>query len=126
MAELAESYKEAQVPEHRFALPHMAKAIAPSADQLQLTSAAISAKAAGISLQNVLDTLDKDSGNTTYEELECLGLNRTTRPARARPHGQAIERLLGRTVHAPAAPEYVAFWADWDDDCKSRTSARVE
>ena len=61
LAELAESYKQAEVPEHRFALPHMAKAIAASADQLQLTSAAVSAKAAGISLQNVLDTLEKDA-----------------------------------------------------------------
>ena len=74
LAELAEGYKQAQVPEHRFALPHIAKAVAPSADQLQLTSAAVSASSAGISLQNVLDALDKDAGNTTYEKLECLGL----------------------------------------------------
>ena len=118
LAELAETYKQAQVPEHRFALPHVAKAIAPSADQLQLTSAAVSAKAAGISLQNVLETLEKDSGDTTYEELECLGLDNNAGQLVATYRVKRPTGFSGPPCSA-GSKEYVAFWADFDDDCTS-------
>ena len=127
LAELAEGYKQAQVPEHRFALPHIAKAVAPSADQLQLTSAAVSASSAGISLQNVLDALDKDSGNTTYEKLECLGLEHQANSDRlvATFHLDKTSGYSGGPCTA-GSTEYVAFWADWDDDCKFEYLGTVE
>jgi hypothetical protein len=124
---LAETYKAAEVPEHRFALPVVAKSIASSGDADQLANVAATVQAAGISLEDVLAALDQDSGNTTFEELECLGLE----------HQRNADRLVATfRVKLPSgysgppctkgSVEYVAFWADWDDDCAFEYLGTVE
>jgi hypothetical protein len=124
---LAKAYKKAKVPPHRFALPALAKAIESPADAAQLAGEAASAQLAGIPLQEVLDSLENESGNTTYEELECLGLEH-----------QAYSDRLVATFHVKqpfgysggpctaGSVEYVAFWADWDDNCELEYLGTVE
>ena len=124
---LAKAYERAEVPEHRFALQHVAKAIESPGDAAQLASEAVSAQLAGISIQKVIDTLESDSGNTTYEELECLGLESNAN----------VERLVA-TFHVKqpfgysggpctrGSTEYVAFWADWDDNCEFEYLGTIE
>ena len=127
LAKLAKAYEKADVPPHRFALPHLAKAIAPSTDMAELAAEAVAAKLAGISLPEVIDALDKQSGNTSYEELGCLGLE----------HQLVTDRLVA-TFHvkrktgysgppcSAGSTEYVAFWADWDDNCRFEYLDTVE
>ncbi|WP_028063857.1 hypothetical protein [Solirubrobacter soli] len=124
---LAKLYQQVEVPPHRFALPHIAKTISASADADQLATVAVSAKDAGIELAPLLDTIDQTSGNTAYEELECLGLE----------HQNNADRLVATfNVKLPygysgppctaGSTEYVAFWADWDNDCKFEYLGTVE
>jgi hypothetical protein len=124
LAELATEYKKRKIPQHRFALPLVAETIASASDP---GNTAVSAEQAGIALQDVLAALEKESGNTTYEELECLGLE----------HQLNSDRLVA-TFHVKepfgysggpcrrGSVEYVAFWADWDDDCRFEYLGTVE
>jgi hypothetical protein len=127
LSHLAKAYASVKVPEHRFALPHAMKAIESPGDAAQLAGETVSAQLAGVSLQNVIEAVEKDSGNTTYEELECLGLE-----------GNAnVERLVA-TFHVKqpfgysggpctaGSTEYVAFWADWDDNCELEYLGTIE
>jgi hypothetical protein len=75
-------------------------------------------KAAGLDLSATLGELQKTNGNTSYEQLQCLGLENTL-PERLvatfrikRPYGYS-----GNLCQA-GSKEYVAFWADWDNTCK--------
>jgi hypothetical protein len=113
---LATAYRSAEVPQHRFALPHVAKALEASGDLTELASESASA---GLNLTNVLETLEKQSGNTTYEQLGCVGLE----------HQFNTDRLVATfRIKRPAgysggpctkgSVEYVAFWGDFDDNCR--------
>ena len=75
----------------------------------------------------MLDALDKDSGNTTYEKLECLGLEHQGNSDRlvATFHLDKTSGYSGGPCTA-GSTEYVAFWADWDDDCKFEYLGTVE
>lgn len=109
--------RAASVPEHRFALPHLAAAKATGAQTLtSYVAPALSAQALKIDLSAVLKALEDTSGNTTYEELECVGLD------------DNAEQLVGsfrvkRSTGYSGGPctagstEYVAYWADFGDDC---------
>lgn len=61
--------------------------------------------------------LDKTSGDTSYEELDCVGLDPNTDRLVAT---YRIKRSTGYSgdLCAKGSTEYVAFWADWDDTCK--------
>jgi hypothetical protein len=127
IAKLAQAYKRAKVPEHRFALPKVAELMKASGDDLQLMSGELVEQLGGIKLEGVLDILDKPSGNTEFEELECLGLERFGLSERLvatfhikRPSGYSGGPCTKGSV------EYVAFWADWDDDCDFEYLGTVE
>jgi O-6-methylguanine DNA methyltransferase len=72
---LAKSYRRAQVPVHRFAFPTLQAASEPGADVVALSASAAAAKAADIDLADVFKAVEDTSGDTTFEELECLGLD---------------------------------------------------
>ena len=69
--------------------------------------------------------LEDTSGNTSYEELDCLGLD---------PNGDAlvatyrIKRSTGYSgdLCSDGSKEYIAFWADWEDTCNWTHLATVE
>ena len=99
LAELAEGYKR---PRSRSTASRCrtSRRRSPRPPTNSSSRARPSRPSAGISLQNVLDALDKDAGNTTYEKLECLGSSiRPTRPAGRDLPPRQDQRLLGRAVH---------------------------
>lgn len=126
VSELAQMYtgKEAQakkieVESHRFGTSdlHMALTSGAFSEQLVAQKAEIW-KAAGLDLSAVIGALQETSANTTYEQLECLGIDDTA-PERLvatfrikRPNGYS-----GNLCQA-GSKEYIAFWADWDNTCK--------
>ena len=74
-------------------------------------------KAVGLDLSKAVAALANTEANTNYEELECVGLDynleRLVGTFRVKlPYG------FGGNLCGPGSTEYVAFWADWDDDCK--------
>jgi hypothetical protein len=117
LQELAERYRAEKVPPHRFAMPALSSSAAVSAGS-ELPNLAVSAKAAGVDLGAVLDLLEEMSGDTSYEELECLGLNTALFGGSlvASFHVKQSSGYLGPPCFA-GSREHVAFWADWEDDC---------
>lgn len=119
LASLATAYRAEKVPAHRFAFHALAAAATSAvAGAGQLSEVALSAKAAGIDLSGVLKAIEDTSGNTTYEELECLGLDASLLG------GSLVASFEVKKESGFSGPpcsagstEYVAFWADWEDDC---------
>jgi hypothetical protein len=116
---LAHQYQSVDVPAHRFALQALtATASSAVAGPLEMSAVALSAKAANIDLASALQALEDTSGNTTYEELECLGLN-TGLLGGSLVASFEVKLTTGYSGSSCSAgsTEYVAFWADWADDC---------
>ena len=102
----------------RFGLQAIGPLLETAALDLQTASSfAAEWKAAGLDLSKVIATLADTEANTDYEELECVGLDYN------------LERLVGTfrvklpfgfggNLCGPGSTEYVAFWADWDDNCE--------
>ena len=120
LPELAKLYsgkaKDA-VPAHRFALPHLESAQTGGAKTLEsyVYSAqfAISSK---IDLSAVLKQLEQLNGDTTYEQLECLGLDNNTDQLVGTFRVKRPSGFSGGPCTA-GSTEYVAYWADFGDDC---------
>ncbi len=98
LPQLARTYRKAQIPPHRFAFPALtAVSEGSAADVKTLTASALLAKEAEVDLTEVLKFLEDGSGNTDFEELECLGLDEGLQSLVATFQHQAAERVL-RTV----------------------------
>jgi hypothetical protein len=108
---------EREVPPERFVLPHIAPLIArPGLDPEVLVTKAEEWKGLKLDVAAVAAAFE-DQGDTTYEELECVGLEYN------------LERLVATfrvklpfgysgPLCGPGSVEYVAFWADWEDRCE--------
>jgi hypothetical protein len=116
--EQAVSYaKKGKVPAHRFAVPLLAKSQAVAfSPQSELLSTSAVFQALDLDLGSILDLYDKDAGDTTYEQLNCLGLDY---------HRDLLVSTL--SIKKPSgfsgppcsdgSAEYVAFWVDYEDSC---------
>ncbi|BEP12130.1 helix-hairpin-helix domain-containing protein [Acidothermaceae bacterium B102] len=123
LPELAVLYQHAKVaaeqesvPVHRFALQHLLASSAENVPQAQLVSSALVAKEIGINLSEVLKNLESTSGNTSYEELECLGLDNNTDQLVGSFRVKRPSGFSGGPC-SPGSTEYVAYWADFGEDC---------
>lgn len=66
----------------------------------------------GLDLSDLIDKLQQTDGDTTYEELRCVGLN---------PNGDVLNAVLtvklssgySGDLCSAGSREYVAFWIDW-------------
>jgi hypothetical protein len=111
----AESFS---VEPHRFTLSHLQPIIESGTFDMQVqASKNAELTALGINLQAILDALGELNANVTYEQVECLGLdNNMSRVAASfrikKPFGYS-----GDLCHA-GSKEYIAFWADWDNNCQ--------
>ncbi len=113
--ELKRIYKK-DVEPHRFAFkeiqqflsaPASAEVFAPQGEKTLFQQL-------DINIDDILTALSGD-GNTSYEELECIGLN----PRQDRLAGVVrIKRPSGFSggLCTKGSTEYVAFWADFDED----------
>ena len=126
LPELAELSRRADVPEHRFMVPHLAqqKVLAAPTPEAFLGSANL-LSGLKIDLSAILDLLDDGKGDTTYEQLMCLGLDDT---ASALVASFVVKQQSGYSGGpcTKGSTEYVAFWADWDDECKPQYLGTVE
>jgi hypothetical protein len=115
---LVQRYAQADVPPHRFAFPALAEiAESPSVDTATLASSATTAKQAGVDLGQILKLVESGKGNVDYEELECLGLDAGLQSLVASFRIKRPSGYSGPPCSA-GSTEYVAFWADFDGDCR--------
>ncbi len=119
--ELVELYKPAtskrKIEAHRFGLADMEATLA--AAQLNPTTLALKTaqwKQMGLDLTKSFQLLDKTKGNTSYEELTCLGLDTNREWLAATFKIKKAQGYSGKLCQN-GSMEYVAFWADWKDSC---------
>ncbi len=126
LAQLVEQYARADIPAHRLAFPHLMAVSANAASSPDaIVGSALIAKEAGIDLSEVLKLVDDTSGNVSFEELECLGLDEGLSSLVATFNVKQASGYSGGPCTA-GSTEYVAFWADWDDDCEYTYLGTVE
>jgi len=104
-------------PPHRLAFREAQQALSGALTPKQVDSAAKLFGSINIDWSSILSALTDGEGNVTYEELECLGLDNSASQLVAT---YRIKRPTGYSGPpcSPGSKEYVAFWADWDDDCR--------
>jgi len=113
-AELAQLYKDTDVPVHRFAF----REIAAFADGMVSSSAdSYLTRIKGVKIpENIIELLNPNSdGNTTYEELKCIGLDPNV-PDQLVGIIQIKKATgySGQVCSSKGSAEYVTFWADFD------------
>ena len=115
---LIEGYRKAEVPDHRLFYPTLAPLLSGQRGHaaVQHLSAAALEKA-GVDLASLIDQLkeEPEGGNTTFEELVCAGLSTDTDTCGAVIHVKRPDGYSG-TLCQGGSREYVAFWADWDNN----------
>jgi hypothetical protein len=131
VAELAKQYgalsesaaskdKQLKVESHRFAVQELHAAVSVSNGfSLEAVSAKTAAwDALGLNWASAIGEIVNTKANTSYEELECLGLDETF-PERLVATFR-IKRPTGYSgdLCQAGSQEYIAFWADWDDKCE--------
>ena len=112
-AELQAQYKD-KVPEHRFLYPLLQPLVAnPDA-----TAAALAPGSKGlfpelgVDLGKIIGTIQKTDGDTTFEELKCIGFNANQSLLAG---VLTVKKSIGYSGNlcTPGSQEYVAFWLDW-------------
>ena len=122
VAEMAKTYAKAQVPPHRFALPAYLAATATGVTPPTLSTPVAPGKGGGafgsvlteidVSVKGFLGDLFKTDGDTSFEELGCIGYD----PVEDAVVGVfTVKRSSGYSGGPCTAgsTEYVAFWVDW-------------
>jgi hypothetical protein len=101
---------------HRFGLKQI-QAVITLADGETIQKTMAEWKFAGIDWAGAIKALDKTKADVSYEELYCLGLEYHLERLVATFR---IKRPCGYSgdLCTDGSPEYVAFWADWNNTCK--------
>ena len=130
--ELHQLYAKADVPPHRYLLETVEAQLASPGFVGSGAAAAAASGPAGnlepllsgkLAGKGLFDLIDVDIGkligglldtfgNTTYEELDCVGLNRTTDALEAALTVKLSSGYSG-DLCTSGSQEYVAFWVDW-------------
>jgi hypothetical protein len=102
---------------HRFGLSEIHAMISVGAVQQEAIATTIDDwKQIGLDWSKIAGKLVKTSGDVSYEELNCIGLDYHLERAVATFQVKRKNGYSGELCTA-GSNEYVAFWADWDDDC---------
>ncbi len=115
LTDLAKNYKAAKVPDHRMLYPAV-QGLLQTGGQAQSAPLQMSEIAKlGVNLKAVLSALENEGGDTAFERLTCVGLKTDTDTL-----GAVIQIKQGYgydgTLCFSGSTEYVAFWADWNND----------
>lgn len=111
---------------HRFGTAEIKAAFAPSLSSEEILSAKTAEwQSVGLDWSAAAGTLLGLFGNTTYEQLDCLGLDYNQEWLVATFRIKKPSGFSGSLCYK-GSKEYVAFWADWDDNCKWTYLATVE
>jgi hypothetical protein len=132
LTELQKAYHGKNVEPHRFALAEIKSLISkPASTQSLMASSGQTSllTAAGIKIGDIIGQLFPTDGNTTYEQLECIGLD----PNLDMLVGVIRVKLPNGYSGGPCTAgsrEYVTFWGDFDgngsfETCLGTTSVNV-
>lgn len=117
LTELARLYHEkTAVSPGRYALPHVLP-ILKSYDAAVTNKTVSEWKELNIDLSAILAELGKTNANVVYEQLESVGLDYNLEQLVASFRIKKAAGYSGDLCHAGSL-EYVAFWADWGNNCK--------
>jgi hypothetical protein len=114
-----------EVPPHRFAATEVLHALSGVIAPGALAPAAIAVDKLKLQWTSLVELLAEGKGDTTYEELECLGLDNNAAQLVATYRVKRPTGFSGPPCSA-GSKEYVAFWADFDDDCRYEYLGTVE
>jgi hypothetical protein len=132
LPKLHKLYRDKKVEPHRFALSEI-KSLAeqPAAVETLMAQSGFKSSLAeiGINLVDMVGKLFPKDGNTTYEQLECIGLD----PNQSTLVGVIRLKLPNGYSGGPCtagSKEFVTFWADFDgngsfETCLGTTSVNV-
>ncbi len=117
VAEIAAAYKEKPVPPKRFLYPEIEKVSGNQAMSITMNapaSAAVKHPLAllGVNLGDIIAEIFTTSGDTTYEELDCVGLD-INRNMLAGVVKVKLPYGFNGGLCTAGSTEYVAFWVDW-------------
>ena len=107
-----------EVPPHRLAANEVSQALSGVLAPSMVAAPSIALGKLGIDWTSLVGVLSEGKGDTTYEELECLGLDNYAGQLVATYRVKRPTGFSGPPCSA-GSKEYVAFWADFDDDCTS-------
>jgi CHAT domain-containing protein/Tfp pilus assembly protein PilF len=132
VAELHAAYKGAHVEPHRYALAAVQKLLAQPAAAMDLSPAPANAIFAdlGLKLDDIIGAIVSPAdGNTSYEQLECVGFNPVANEIVAVLRVKKSTGYSGGPCTAGSL-EYVTFWADLNNNgtfetCLGSASVRV-
>ncbi|NMR19469.1 hypothetical protein [Cellulomonas fimi] len=113
------------VPPHRMAAAEATAATSGVVQPFGLATASLTYKKLDLDWGKILDLLDDGKGDTTYEELECLGLDDAAGQLVATYRVKRPTGFSGPPC-SPGSTEHVAFWVDFDDDCTYTYLGTVE
>jgi hypothetical protein len=114
-AKVAETGK---VPPHRFATPLLADAQkAGFQDQSVLLAKAEQFKALKIDLGELIGAFNDNQGDTSYEQINCLGLDYNRDLLVSTLQVKLPSGFSGPPCSAGSV-EYVSFWVDYDNTCQ--------
>lgn len=102
---------------HRFGFSEI-HAVTSGAPNPQIVEAKIAEwKEQKLDWVGTVEALNVTSGNVTYEELECLGLDYNREWLEVTFRVKKPCGYLG-DLCKKGSKEYIAFWVDWDDTCE--------
>lgn len=115
---LYRAYKQAEVPDHRTFYSSIAPAISNGTKFQKAASYNLyELQKLKVDIKSIADLLIKPVGqaDVTFEELTCVGLNTALDTLGAVVKVKKSNGFSGDLCH-PGSKEYVAFWADWDNN----------
>jgi hypothetical protein len=114
--ELHEAYQGTEVPQHRYLLGAFQKVHAAPEILTETVQQPEFALFSGLDVDaaEIISILSDPQGDTTFEELGCIGLDPTTRELVGVVDVKLSSGYSGGLCTA-GSYEYVAFWVDWDD-----------
>jgi hypothetical protein len=103
---------------HRLGFSEIHATLAAGAGNVQTIATAMAKWAAvGLDWSAAVEALQATSGNVSYEEVTCLGLDYNHEWLVATVH---LKKPCGYSgdLCTKGSTEYIAFWADWEDTCE--------
>lgn len=103
---------------HRFGLQDIHPILTPNPlDQKNLFEKIEEWKSLGLDLQQAITALSNTKANVSYEEIECIGLDYGLESLVATFRVKLPIGYSGDLCKSGSS-EYIAFWADWENECK--------
>ena len=112
VGELHALYEKTDVPVHRYAFNYLHQIVSKHEGVAFTPTMALGNVANQIDLSKAIDALIKINGDTTYEQLTCIGFNTDQDMLEGILKVKKPNGYSGGLCSA-GSREYVAFWVDW-------------